>query len=279
MTGALPLLLAACAWVDPEDCRQVGEGCATYLPEGLVCGLVHAGVPGHPGSACRGYDPAYDRQGGLAQEDSCPPGFQVAGVGDADAEDDWVFCMAEGNAAESSGDLAEVPRDAVCGLNTVWGRGTEHLCMGADPTRGECPQGFELAYGLEFSAGGNNLVVWCQVSEGCVGDCPADGAEPICGLSMDPAVELSAQTVSTWLDTFDDEALSPELRALIEDDLIDGEVGGGDCRGLDPHQEGCPEGLERYCLPDFLQLDEGTLSFDYCWCGAPGEGREVVGVN
>jgi hypothetical protein len=261
------LLLVACALPDPNDCR-VSDDCEVFQPEGLVCGLVHAGVDGNPGSECLGHDPAYDEGWGLGQDASCPEGFTARQIADAAADDTWVFCAAEGNAEVSSADLDEVPRNAICGLNTVMGRGTENLCMGHDPTRAECPDGFDLRYGLELESLGTenhvNVLVWCELMEGCVeGDC-VDPPDVVCALN--PTLLEHQNRSAEWLDWLDREELTPELLEFLQQDVANGGVGGpGTCQGVHVDAD-CPDGMDRVCLPDLFDATNEGSAESFCWC-------------
>lgn len=265
------ILLLACAWVDPNDCRVTdAEHCEPYRPSGLACGAVHTYFDDATGSLCGGQDPAETT---VDDGGPCPDGFdvvelpddQAGGVGDVRA------CVARGNASASSADVAEVPWGAVCGLNATGDAGTHFLCEGRDPTEGECPDGYRLRYtydlGFDLDEEGvmrqrANLVVWCEADErGCLwGDCP-DPPDVLCGLHGAGLLNTDHARVFADLDPGEQHA---DLLAYVEADLADGEAEPATCGGL-PEGE-CPDGMDEACLPDVLGSEGGYDERGVCWC-------------
>lgn len=273
--AALALLLSGCGapLFDPDDCRvRGGDDCAPYLPEGLNCGLAHAGFPDSPVTACDGHNPG--SRAGADVDESCPPGFRRARVPDHEASSVMRTCVAEGNAATSSGALQEVIAGAVCGWgSTQQGDGYEP-CMGIFPQQGRCPAGFTLKASLDGYADdglrGAHLLAWCEldVEPGCLGAaCPPPVPGALCGLHAG----------STWT-TWSPEALpyipadepDPALLAALEAQGAEASV--GRCQGQVVAEEGCPEGFEYGCMNDKAgSSDIGfTVETGHCYCSWAG---------
>ncbi len=283
MIAAWLTVLGGCQPVDPDDCRVVdAEDCEVYRPQGLVCGLVHAGFEDHPGSACTDLDPAATSGFQQEQEAPCPEGFSLSEVADEDAEDNLVFCQADGNANTSSADLAEVATDAVCGLNSTRRRGTHNLCEGMDPVLGECPEGFSWRFAiesyndsgsvLEEEEGQAHLLVWCELEDGgCDWEDCADPVDPLCGLHG-----------RYWLGVYEEawESLPPSernagLQVALESVPDHGLPDGQSCQGAAVSEDRCPEGLALACTYD--AFGETQYPDAYCWCTAESAVRTPSG--
>jgi hypothetical protein len=264
---------SGCGVADLDDCRVVaGEACEVFVPEGLLCGLAHDNVAGHPGSACGDHDP------GDRSADRCPPGMAKTLIPDHDSgSGGWVGCAAPGNADRSSADFAEVPRGAACGWNTVGSGGTSFPCDGHDPTLGECPPGTSLRFLLDVFADvpeggdqarlGAHVNVFCEVDEGCD---PADEACRREGMVLWPRPGTSVLHVPLDKSVLTDE-LSPELRPAYDAWILAWKSGNGELA------VGCPEGTEQACTSDWYGSTGHIQPSSACWCTEVGAAQPCSG--
>lgn len=224
-------------WVDTDDARLF-DGAEPYMPDGLLCGLAYErGYGRHLGASCQGeYDPAFEYQvtatvvvaEGKNEDAPCPDDADSVAFGDHDGPTSehygagrWSTCVMRGNALTSSADPHELPAGAVCGLATPkWLHQDRYVseCETADPSKGKCPDGFELKWISDLYFDGVNddclpdgsevsLVrkmatpyFYCSVKDevGChEGDCPDplpyEGL--ICGLHMRGRLDYSDEGV------------------------------------------------------------------------------------
>lgn len=298
----LLLALAGCGGLyDPADCRQGGEDCEVYRPEGLLCGMVERKLYlGRQGSLCNGLDPSDE-----TESDRCPvvgddrPIYQRGTINEHEGTLTWEFCQGVDNASSSSGDLAEVPPGAACGLNSTHRTDTTHDCLGVNPLRtGRCPDGFTLRYSIDvfhdcpesqpplpdplqcerpaelsetFTTGCDgdgvvsygHLVVWCER------DADPDAAQSytddfLCGLTgtreNDPYDSLFWRRLH-W------ESLTTEICQTMLTEWREERDQSSRCLGVETRY-GCPEGMARVCVPDAHGSSLGAYWNEeaLCWC-------------